>query len=84
MMLQVFSVFDNASKAFLPPFFVRSKGEAIRSFTDAVSDPQHQFAKHAADYILFELGSFNDSDGMFAGVTPTRVLLGVEVAGQSG
>lgn len=80
MKLQVISVFDDAAKAFLPPFFVRSKGEAIRSFCDAVLDEKHQFHRHREDYILYSLGEFDDRDGTITfDSAPTRLLLGVEV-----
>lgn len=78
MISQCFAVRDKAVGAFLGPFFVRSKGEAIRSFGDAVNDPKHQFARHLNDYALFQLGSFDDQSGMF---TPAveKVVEGFEV-----
>jgi len=59
-----FSVFDRKVEAFLPIFFARSKGEALRSLGDAVSDPNHQFAKHASDYILYQVCIFDDQSGL--------------------
>ncbi|UDN67481.1 nonstructural protein [robinz microvirus RP_30] len=73
MMLDVFSVLDTAVSAFLPPFFARSKGEAIRSFTEASNDSSHQFAKHASDYVLYRLGAWDDHSGMFSGSEPERI-----------
>lgn len=74
MKLLCFSVLDKAVGAYLPPFYSRSKGEAIRSFNDAAWDDKHQFAKHAADYILYECGSFDDHTGIFACIEPARVI----------
>ena len=74
MKLEIFSVYDGAVKAYLQPFFSRSKGEAIRSFTDAVNDEKSQFNKHAADYCLVYLGAYDDAVGTFAPVTPERIL----------
>lgn len=82
MRLYAFSVRDEAVEGFLPPFFARSKGEAIRSFSDAVMQPDHQFARHKDHYILYTLGYFDDVAGVFAPTEPIRVLSALEV-GQS-
>lgn len=74
MKLQMFAVLDQAVGAFLQPFFSRAKGEAIRSFSDAVNDKEHMFFRHSTDYVLFFLGEFDDSSGIFVGVEPVRVL----------
>lgn len=80
MITFVFSVYDAAVKAFLPPFFSRSKGEAIRSFSDAVNDEKSQLNKHVRDYSLFYIASFDDGSGAFdAPTAPERVVTGVEV-----
>lgn len=80
MKLQVYSVYDKAVNGFLPPFYVRSKGEAIRSFTDAANDAAHQFHKHAMDYVLMYLGTFDDGAGVFEQPAHTeRVVTAQEV-----
>lgn len=81
MMLQIFSVRDQAAGAFLPPFFMRSRGEAIRAFSEAVGDPQHQFAKHVSDFTLFCIGDFDDNSGMIRPVEPVRIISGFECFG---
>lgn len=60
--MKVFSVYDKAVDAFLQPFFMRSQGEAVRSFIDAVNDGKF---KHTEDYWLYMLGEFDDSVGFF-------------------
>lgn len=78
MMLEMFTVYDKAVRAFLPPFYCRSHGEAIRSFTSTVNEKDHQFNKYAADYTLFHLGLFNDGSGTFDVKEPVRVLSAME------
>ena len=68
MMLEMYSVKDLAAQAFLQPLFFRSRGEALRSFSDAVGDANHQFAKHPEDYEFYFIGSFDDTTGMIAQV----------------
>lgn len=82
MTLFAFSVYDKCVGAFLPPFYVRSEGEAVRSFYEACNDPKVPFGKNAGDYSLFRLGSWNDSNGLFSCGEPTRVISALEV--QSG
>lgn len=74
-----FSIHDAAVGAFLPPFYARSKGEATRSFTDAVNDPKGQFGRFAKDYSLHFLGEFDDNLGMFITAAPIRMIGAVEV-----
>lgn len=63
MKLGVYSVRDAAVDAWLTPFFARTDGEAVRSFSDACMDVKHQFALHARDYCLYRIGWFDDSTG---------------------
>lgn len=61
----MFTVFDTKAETFMPPFFVPSRGLAIRAFEDCINSDDHHFGKHPADYTLFYLGSFNTDVGRF-------------------
>lgn len=74
MKLLMYTVRDKAVGSFLPPFYVRAAGEALRSFTEAVNDVKSNFAKYPDDFTLFCLGSFDDGSGMFDTVEPQRVV----------
>lgn len=70
MELYVVSVYDLALAAFSRPVFVRSKGEALRSFQNEVNkasstEGASAIADHPQDFQLFYLGTFNDDDGRF-------------------
>lgn len=78
MKLLVFSVYDKAVQAFLPPMFMRSQGEALRAFTEACNNNDHQFKRHAADYTLFKLGEWDDASAMFASADPVRIISALE------
>lgn len=82
MQLFVFSVYDKAVSAFMPPFFARAKGEAIRMFTEACRDQGKPFGKNASDYTLYELGGFDDVSGVFVTNDPQRVLSALEVGAE--
>lgn len=79
MKLQVYCVYDKQVQAYLQPFYCRTLGEAIRSFTEAVNDPGKAFGKYATDYSLMGLGEFDDSSGMFLTHDPVRAISATEV-----
>lgn len=66
MILKVFGIYDSKVEAFLPPFMMKSKGEAIRALSSHVNDPQHNFCKYSEDFTLFELGSWDDSNAKYS------------------
>lgn len=74
MILKIFTVYDSKVEAYLPPFTSRSKGDAIRSISKMVNDPQHDFSKYAADFTLFELGEYlDDTAGIYPHKTPVSM-----------
>ncbi len=74
----MFTVFDTKAETFMPPFFVPSRGLAIRAFEDCINSPDHHFGQHPADYTLFALGSFDTDVGHFNIDDRTCVGNGVE------
>lgn len=58
--MRIFTVHDSKADAYLPPFYMRTKGEAIRAFETTVKDTNSQFNKYPADYTLVELGEFDE------------------------
>lgn len=83
MKLLAFSVRDGAVEAFMTPFFARAEGEAVRSFLQACSNPEHAFAKSASDYVLFRVGSFDDNGGVFTPIEPVRLMSAFEAIASS-
>nr|QJB19229.1 MAG: nonstructural protein [Microvirus sp.] len=78
MKLLACAVRDGAVGAFLTPMFFRSKGEAIRSFTDAATNSEHQFSKHMSDYVFYVVGEFDDNSGLFSPCEPLRLISALE------
>ena len=64
-MLLCFAIFDHKAGVYNTPFFMRTKGEALRGFMDLVSDPQTSIAKYPEDFSLFQLSSFVEQSGEF-------------------
>ncbi len=65
MKLLAFSVHDSKVEAFVKPFFDVTRGSAIRAFSDAVNEEDSAFHRHAEDYTLFHVGSFDQELGVF-------------------
>lgn len=74
MLLKVFAVRDMKAEAFLQPFFSPTVGAAMRAFGDACEKPESPFHAHPVDYILYEIGSYEDSDGLISSVVPVKML----------
>lgn len=70
---QVFSVFDSKAAAYALPFFLPRVEVAIRSFRDAVRNPEHDMHRHPEDYSLHLLGEFDDASGAFTSRAPVLV-----------
>lgn len=81
MILHIFTVHDSKAEAYLPPFFMRSIGEAQRAFADAVNSPEKgNFSDHYADYTLFVIGEYDDQNAVIVNLEPKKALAnGVQV-----
>lgn len=76
MILQAFAVFDKKIEAFDKPMWFRSRGEAIRAFSDAVQDDKSPFANHPEDFAFAYICQFDDSNGLvqYPSAGPTFVI----------
>ena len=75
MILKCFTVFDTKAGLFLQPFFMRTVGEAVRGFAELVTNPEHDFCRHARDFALYELGEYSEqSGGILAHQEPQRIV----------
>ena len=81
MILIACSVRDAKSESFGRPFFLVSVGSAIRSFDDEVNREaaDNTMYHHAADFALYQLGTFDDQDGSYTAITPKLLVQGNEV-----
>lgn len=77
MKKQVVSVKDRAADAFMTPFFVPSRGMAIRSFKDEVNrkDAGNIMSQHPDDFDLYLLAEWSEDSGQFVQVAEGAVLL---------
>lgn len=80
MILKIFCVYDSKVEAYMSPFFMQSRGQALRAFVDTAEGKETQIGKHPADFTLFELGEYDDSSARFSlHVTPVSLGVAVEL-----
>lgn len=69
------AVYDTVSQMYAPPFYALSKGDAIRSFSNAVNDKNMgDLHKHPKDFLLYFLGEFDDRSGSLSVMDPPERL----------
>lgn len=79
MLYGVFSIYDSAIKAWLPPIYAKNKGDMLRQFSDAVNNKDSILAKHPSDYALYEVGTWDDDKCLFdLQKQPVRLGLALE------
>lgn len=70
MVLNAYSIFDRKALQYHPPFFAGTDGAAVRMLSDTVNDPNTSLSRHPADYVLFHIGTYDDSNGGLHPVSP--------------
>lgn len=76
MKSKVFTIYDSKMEAYMNPFLMATKGQALRAFTDNVNDPQSQLNRHPEDFTLFEIGEYDDHTGEYI-MAKVKTALGV-------
>lgn len=72
---------DRASDLYGQPFLVVARGQAIRTFTDEINrnEQGNGLYQHPEDYDLYELGTYDDTTGLYATATPSMICVGKDV-----
>lgn len=78
MLLQIFTIYDTKAGAYLPPFYLPQKGQALRTFGDCINDPKHQFSLHPGDYTLMSIGTWDDKTACAISNPPESIGNGLE------
>lgn len=60
--MRIFTIYDSKAEAYHQPFYSRTEGEAVRSCEQA-ANTEGQFSTYAEDFILFEIGNFDEMTG---------------------
>lgn len=81
MITKVFSVYDVKAGFYGQPFFSPNSDTAKRSFSDACRDEKSMVYKHPNDFVLFEVGEFDDLVGEISSFKPVNLGSGVTFKG---
>lgn len=73
MIYLAYSLLDNKTGHYLPPFFMNHRGSAIRAVIDLAQDNRNQVGRHPADFLLCEVGVFDDQTGQLRTDTPIPI-----------
>lgn len=73
MELQIFSIKDNKAEVFNSPFYMKTKGEALRAFDRTVNDPKTQINEYPKDFDLYVLGTFHSDTGKIKPIDPKHI-----------
>ncbi|MBT7660362.1 MAG: nonstructural protein [Bacteroidetes bacterium] len=83
MLQKLFTVYDSKAENYSNPVYLASTGLAVRTFSDSVQDPESPFAKHPADYTLFELGTYDDQTAKMELLpTPKSLFVAIDFINQ--
>lgn len=74
MIVKVFSLYDSKAKMFGPPFFMQTRGMAVRALSDLVKDSQSMVCRHPDDFVMYQIGEFNDQDAVFKNQNPHELV----------
>lgn len=75
MIVKVFSIQDVKAKAFVHTFFMPEVGMAERALKTMVSDHQNQIAQFPEDFVLYQVGEFDQLSGQLVSLaTPSYVM----------
>lgn len=70
METKIFSIYDDKAKAYMMPFYSPQTGSAIRAVVTQLKDPNSMLSQHPNDFTLYEIGVFNDQDGILDPAQP--------------
>lgn len=61
-MSKLFAIYDSKANYYSPPISFKSRGEAIRSFSDTANSAtkDNQIARHPSDFHLFEIADYDE------------------------
>ncbi len=70
MIHKTYSIYDEKAEAFIRPIFMPNEALAKRAIQTSAMDINHPFAQHPGDYVLYELGDFDDTTAFIHQLAP--------------
>lgn len=76
---RIYTIRDAKTETYSQPFMQMTDGQASRTFSDMVNNPEHPIGKHPEDYVLFQIGEFDDNNSVITPVDAISVINGVDL-----
>lgn len=79
MKVNMYAVYDAKAAVFQKPFFFANDDVAMRAFAGIMANPDDPMARFPEDFVLHEVGSWDDDLGAVIGVeTPRSIANGLQ------
>lgn len=75
----IYSIFDEKAQVFNTPFFMDNDAMATRAFNDLAADPTSNIFRHPEDYRLYELGAFENVEGVVIPLDRPRFIVNAQL-----
>lgn len=75
MISYLYVVHDKAANSFTKPIAVPTERDAIAGFKAVAAQPDHNFNKFPADFTLFEIGQYNESNGELRTYSEKKLII---------
>lgn len=75
MKAKLYTIYDQVAQVYKTPFFMLSEPVVRRECDNLVNDPTSQIHHNPADFVLFELGEFDDSNATLVVNEAPRLIL---------
>lgn len=82
MKTNLYVIFDVKAKFYNKPFYLPNTATAIRTFTDLANDMNTDIGKHPEDFILFEIGTYDDATATIESTEPHVIARAHELVEQ--
>lgn len=76
MNTKIYSIYDEASQAYMMPFFSPQNASAIRAVVTQLKDPNSMLAHNPEDFTLYCIGGYNDQTGLIDNNMQNPELIG--------
>lgn len=73
----MYSLFDKKALTYSPPFVASNDQVAIRMVRDLVQDTNTTVGRHASDYTLYGIATWDDALGLVIAQTPLQLIVEV-------
>jgi len=77
MIVNAYTIFDTKALTYSNPFFAVTHGSALRIVSDAANDLNTSLGRHPADFILYQVGTYNDANGVLVAMDPREHVIDI-------